>query len=59
VQFVQFKDFKNSADISMLAEEVLREVPDQFCGYMVSKKIKPQIVPLMSQNTLNKQFIQE
>jgi hypothetical protein len=34
VQFVQFKDFKDSADLSMLAEEVLKEVPDQFVEYM-------------------------
>jgi hypothetical protein len=38
VQFVEFNEFKNK-DISLLAEEVLREVPDQFVGYMLSKGI--------------------
>jgi hypothetical protein len=35
VQFVQFKDFKEAGDFSMLAEEVLKEVPDQFVEYMI------------------------
>jgi Copine len=34
VQFVEFKDF-NSMDLTQLAEEVLKEVPDQLVGYMV------------------------
>lgn len=51
VQFVQFKDFKHG-DIGLLAEEVLKEVPEQLVGYMLSKGIKPQPVPLMSQGTL-------
>ena len=35
VQFVQFKDFKEAGDFGMLAEEVLKEVPDQFVEYMI------------------------
>ena len=52
VQFVEFNEYKNG-DISLLAEEVLREVPDQIVGYMMMKGIKPQEVPLMSKNTIN------
>ena len=52
VQFVEFNQFKNG-DISLLAEEVLKEVPDQIVGYMMMKGIKPNPVPLMSQNTMN------
>lgn len=44
---MEFKDF-NGADLSQLAEEVLREVPDQLVGYMVQNKIKPEALPLMS-----------
>jgi hypothetical protein len=51
VQFVAFNDYKNG-DLSILAEEVLREVPDQFVGYMLSKGIQANPLPLMSQNTL-------
>jgi len=51
VQFVVFNDYQS--DIGLLAEEVLREVPDQVVGYMQSKGIKPQPVPLMSQHTIN------
>jgi predicted lipoprotein len=38
VQFVEFNEFTNK-DFSLLAEEVLKEVPDQFVGYMLSKGI--------------------
>ena len=38
VQFVKFTDYQNR-DISLLAEEVLRELPDQIVGYMMSKGI--------------------
>jgi hypothetical protein len=55
VQFVQFNDFKNG-DFGLLAEEVLKEVPDQMVGYMLAKGIMPNQIPLMSQNTL-KQYI--
>ena len=49
VQFVEFNDFKQGrADIGLLAEEVLKEVPDQLVGYMMSQGIKPQMIPLMS-----------
>eukprot|EP00347_Sterkiella_histriomuscorum_P005523 403356292 len=41
VQFVRFQDYRNS-DISILAEEVLREMPDQIVGYMMANGIKPQ-----------------
>ena len=51
VQFVQFNDFKGG-DIGLLAEEVLKEVPDQLVGYMMSRGIAPNPMPLMSQNTM-------
>jgi hypothetical protein len=54
VQFVEFNEFKNGGDLSLLAEEVLREVPEQFVGYMLSKGIKPEMQPLMSQQTIQK-----
>ena len=41
VQFVKFEDYLNS-DISVLAEEVLKEMPDQIVGYMLSQGIRPQ-----------------
>ncbi len=44
VQFVEFKDF-NPQELSQLAEEVLKEIPDQLIGYMQMKGIKPQILP--------------
>ena len=53
VQFVKFNDFKGNGDLSMLAEEVLKEVPDQFVEYMISKNIMPNPLPLMSQKTLS------
>jgi hypothetical protein len=37
VQFVKFSDYQN--DSARLAAEVLREVPDQFLGYMENKGI--------------------
>jgi len=40
VQFVSLNDFKQ-ANISLLAEEVLREVPDQIVSYMKMKGIRP------------------
>ena len=40
VQFVKFADYRNS-HISVLAEEVLKEVPEQFVGYMMSRGIRP------------------
>ena len=40
VQFVQFNEYRQR-DIGILAEEVLREVPDQIVGYMLSKGIQP------------------
>ena len=40
VQFVKFADYRER-HISVLAEEVLKEVPDQFVGYMTSRDIKP------------------
>ena len=38
---MKFNDYRN-ADISVLAEEVLREVPEQIVGYMLMNNIKPQ-----------------
>lgn len=40
VQFVPFTDFINKGPIA-LAEEVLREVPNQVLSYMNMKKIRP------------------
>jgi hypothetical protein len=37
---VRFKDYLNS-DISRLAEEVLKEMPDQIVGYMMANGVKP------------------
>ena len=51
VQFVEFNNYKNG-DISLLAEEVLKEVPDQMVGYMMMKNILPAPVAFMSQNTI-------
>ena len=42
VQFVKFNDFKEGGDFGKLAEEVLKEVPDQFVEYMVQKNIMPE-----------------
>ncbi len=52
VQFVEFNNFKDNGDLSLLAEEVLKEVPDQFVEYMISKKIMPQPIPLMQQQSI-------
>jgi uncharacterized protein with GYD domain len=41
VQFVDFNEFKNG-ELNLLAEEVLREVPDQVVGFMVMKGISPE-----------------
>lgn len=48
VQFVEFKGYKTSTDLGLLAEEVLKEVPEQIVGYMVMKGIKPEPVAFMS-----------
>ena len=42
VQFVTFKEAMHRGD---LAEQVLREVPDQTCRYMESINFAPQAVP--------------
>jgi Copine len=47
VQFVEFNEHKGQ-DLGRLAEEVLKEVPDQLVGYMMSKGIEPKPQPLMS-----------
>lgn len=39
VQFVEFSRF--SSNPSMLAEEVLKEIPNQLVSYMLSNKILP------------------
>ena len=41
---VQFVQFNNSARQGNLAEEVLKEVPNQLCGYMERNGIVPQPV---------------
>jgi hypothetical protein len=53
VQFVRFKDFVTSQggeNISGLAEDVLREMPDQIVNYMLSKNIKPLKLDWMDAN---------
>ena len=40
MQFVKFMEYQRT-DISVLAEEVLKELPEQIVGYMMSKGIKP------------------
>lgn len=40
IQFVKYNDY--AADIGLLAEKVLQEVPDQFVEYMLHNKIKPK-----------------
>ena len=40
VQFVPFRNFQNGP-ASLLAEEVLREVPEQFLSYMIKNKVRP------------------
>lgn len=45
VQFVKFNDFKGKGDLGLLAEEVLKEVPDQLVGYMMTNNIKPAPIP--------------
>ena len=52
VQFVEFKDFSSNQDLGVLAEEVLKEVPDQIVSYMMMKGIKPEPQAFMSQQTL-------
>jgi hypothetical protein len=39
---VQFVQFNNSARQGNLAEEVLKEIPNQLCGYMERNGIVPQ-----------------
>ena len=56
VQFVEFKNYANSTDLGLLAEEVLREVPEQIVSYMMMKGIRPAPLPLMSQNTISRQI---
>jgi hypothetical protein len=38
------------SDISLLAEEVLRELPDQLVGYMMSKNIMPNKLEFLDVN---------
>lgn len=40
MQFVKFSDYGHS-DIGRLAEEVLKEMPDQIVGYMEANRITP------------------
>ncbi len=37
-------DKQVGANLVKLAEDVLKELPDQICDYMLSKKIKPNII---------------
>lgn len=41
VQFVKFMDY-NKGDITRLAEEVLKKMPDQVVTYMMQKGIQPK-----------------
>jgi Copine len=49
VQFVKLTDYCSAKDgmanMSGLAEEVLKELPDQIIDYMATNKIKPNIIP--------------
>lgn len=50
VQFVQFNKFLRSRHDAttgrfLLAQEVLREIPDQFLGFMKKRKITPKNYP--------------
>jgi hypothetical protein len=40
VQFVRFMDYMDR-DVSVLAEEVLREMPEQIVSYMMANNIQP------------------
>jgi hypothetical protein len=45
VQFVKFSDYQSGKmGISALAEEVLKEMPDQIVGYMMTHGIQPNKV---------------
>jgi len=45
VQFVAFRDYKSSGDLSKLAADVLAEVPDQFMQFMRQNKVTPRAPP--------------
>jgi len=51
VQFVKFADF-TAKGMSALAEEVLKELPDQIVGYMLANGIKPAKVDFHSAEAL-------
>lgn len=48
VQFVKIADYiegkSNGTNLIRLAEDVLKELPDQIVDYMVANKIKPNII---------------
>ena len=48
VQFVKIEDYvagsQGGTNLARLAEDVLKELPDQICDYMVANKIKPNVI---------------
>ena len=48
VQFVKIEEYiegnQGGTNLAKLAEDVLKELPDQIVDYMVSNKIKPNII---------------
>jgi hypothetical protein len=48
VQFVKIEEYtvgnQGATNLIKLAEDVLKELPDQIVDYMVSNKIKPNVI---------------
>jgi len=48
VQIVKIEEYivgnQGGTNLVKLAEDVLKELPDQICDYMVANKIKPNII---------------
>lgn len=42
IQFVEFNQYKNK-ELGALAEEVLKEMPNQVCSFMQSRNIQPEV----------------
>lgn len=57
VQFVEWKQFE-SKDLSALAEEVLREVPQQMCEYYEIKHLPPKIPDVGSEAEKSQNFME-
>ena len=53
VQFVRFNDYANGKlGVAGLAEEVLKEMPDQIVSYMLANKIMPKKLEWHSVDTM-------